>query len=97
VTRQAVARARAEGRLVGLPTARGTYLYPSWQFDRAGVLPGLRAVRGALDGADPWTLTAFMVAPNSRLDGETPLVALRRGDIEAAVRAARAYGEHGAA
>jgi hypothetical protein len=97
VTRQAVAKARAAGRLVGLPTGRGTYLYPSWQFDRDGALHGLRAVREALDDADPWTLTAFMVAPNSRLDGDTPLAALRRGDVEAAVRAARAYGEHGAA
>jgi hypothetical protein len=97
VTRQAVAKARADGRLIGLPTGRGTYLYPSWQFERAGVLPGLRAVREALGEADPWTLTAFMVAPNSRLDGDTPLTALRRGDADAVVHAAQAYGEHGAA
>ena len=96
VTRQAVAKARAEGRLIGLPTGRHAYLYPSWQFDRAGVLSGLRAVREALGDDDPWTLTAFMVAPNSRLDGDTPLAALRRGDADAAARAARAYGEHGA-
>lgn len=97
VTRQAVAKARAEGRLLGLSTGRGTYWYPSWQFDRAGPLPGLRAVREALGEDDPWTLTAFVVAPNSYLDGDVPLAALRRGDVEAVVRAARAYGEHGAA
>jgi hypothetical protein len=39
VTRQAVARARAEGRLVGLPTGRGTYLYPSWQLNRPACSP----------------------------------------------------------
>jgi hypothetical protein len=97
VTRQAVARARVEGRLIGLPTGRRTYLYPSWQFGRAGPLPWLRAVRDALDDPDPWTLTAFLVAPNSRLDGESPMEVLRRGDLRPVVRAARAYGQHGAA
>jgi hypothetical protein len=41
-----------------------------------------------------------MVSPNSRLDDESPLAMLRRGrpeDVEAVVRAAGAYGEHGAA
>jgi hypothetical protein len=42
-------------------------------------------------------LTAFLVAPNSRLNGDTPLAMIRRGDVEAVLRAARAYGEHGAA
>ncbi|HZO29430.1 MAG TPA: hypothetical protein VFH48_25930 [Chloroflexota bacterium] len=48
---------------------------------------------------DVWTLVAFVLAPNSRLDGEAPLSLLRRGrdgDVQAILRAARAYGEHGA-
>jgi hypothetical protein len=108
VTRQAVAKARAEGRLLGLPTGRGTYGYPSWQFGPSGPLAGFREVRQALaagDGRtastdDPWLVAAFMVSPNSRLDEKTPLTVLRRGrpkDLEAVVRAAGAYGEHGAA
>jgi hypothetical protein len=97
VTRQAVSRARAEGRLLGLPIGRRTYLYPSWQFGPEGPLPGLRAAREALGDADPWTLTAFLVAPNSRLDSESPVAVLRRGDLTAVVRAARACGKHGAA
>lgn len=96
ISRQAVAKARVDGRLVGLPMGRRTYVYPSWQFGPNGPLGGLRDVRGAL-GDDPWTLTAFVVAPNSRLDGETPLGALRRGELDAVLRAARAYGEQGAA
>jgi hypothetical protein len=98
ITRQAVAKARAAGRLVGLPTGGGQYLYPSWQFGESGVLPGLREVRRGLPGGDdPWTFTAFMVSPNARLTGEAPLAALRRGAVQDVIRAAEAYGEHGAA
>jgi hypothetical protein len=108
VTRQAVAKARAEGRLLGLPTSRGRYVYPSWQFGPSGPWPGLRVVRETLAAGeghtlgndDPWLLAAFMVSPNSRLNGDTPLAVLRRGraeDIEVVVRAAAAYGEQGEA
>lgn len=98
ITRQAVAKARAEGRLVGLPSAGGQYVYPSWQFGESGVLAGLREVRRALSGGDdPWTFTAFMISSNARLGGETPLTVLRRGDVDEVLRAAHAYGEHGAA
>ena len=98
ITRQAIAKARAEGRLVGLPSAGRQYVYPSWQFTESGALAGLREVRQALSGGeDPWTFTAFMVSPNTRLDGETPLAALRHGSVDDVLRAARAYGEHGAA
>jgi hypothetical protein len=97
VSRQAIAKARTEGRLVGVPTGRGTYAYPSWQFEPGGPLIGLRNLRQALGDEDPWTLVAFVVAPNSRLDGDTPLARLRRGELEVVLQAARAYGEHGAA
>jgi hypothetical protein len=98
ISRQAVAKARAEGRLVGLPVGSGQYVYPSWQFGESGVVAGLREVRRVLSGGDdPWTLTAFMVSPNARLDEETPLVVLRRGELSNVLRAAEAFGEHGAA
>jgi len=98
ITRQAVAKARAEGRLVGLPSEGGQYVYPSWQFGESGVLAGLREVRRAFPGGDdPWAFTGFMVSPNARLDGETPLAALRRGGMHDVIRAAEVHGEHGAA
>jgi len=98
ISRQAVAKVRTEGRLVGLPSGGGQYAYPSWQFGESGVLAGLREVRRALSGEDdPWTFTAFIVSPNARLDGETPLAVLRRGELSDVMRAAEAYGEHGAA
>jgi hypothetical protein len=108
VTRQAVAKARAEGRLLSLPTGRGTYVYPSWQFGPSGVLQGFRKVREALAAAqgqaageeDPWLVAAFMVSSNSRLDDDSPLAVLRRArqeDADAVVRDAAAWGEHSAA
>jgi hypothetical protein len=39
----------------------------------------------------------FFLAKNVRLDGDRPLDRLRRGDVDPVVRAARAFGEHGAA
>ena len=102
MSRQAMAKARADGRLVGVPIRPHRYVYPSWQFGPSGPLRGLRELRQVLDAGDGdvWTLVAFVLAPNSRLDDETPLSLLRRGqdhDVEAVLRAARAYGEHGAA
>lgn len=102
VSRQAVAKARADGRLVAVPTGSHRFVYPSWQFGPSGPLRGLRELRQVLDAGegDVWTLIAFVLAPNDRLDGETPLSLLRRGqdhDLKAVLRAARAYGEHGAA
>jgi hypothetical protein len=39
----------------------------------------------------------FMLTPSRRLDGTTPLQAVRKGRVEEVQRAARAFGEHGAA
>ena len=102
VSRQAIAKARVDGRLVAVSPGPGRYVYPSWQFGPSGPLRGLRELRQVLDAreGDVWTLVAFVLAPNSRLDDQTPLSLLRRGqdqDVEAVLRAARAYGEHGAA
>jgi len=36
-----------------------------------------------------------MVRPDDRLDGRTPLAALRGGEVDGVVRAAAAYGTHG--
>jgi len=96
VTRQAISKARGDGRLVGVPNGRGGYLYPVWQFGPSGPLKGLRDIHRLLDN-DPWTVIAFVLAPNPRLDDDTPLQALRAGRLPDVLRAAHAYGEHGAA
>lgn len=99
ISRQAVDKRRRRGRLLGLAFGRRGYRYPSWQLGTAGIQPGLDAVFADLDGNehDSWMRLAFMLNPNPRLDGETPLATLRRGDIDQVRQAARTYGEHGAA
>lgn len=98
LTRQAVDKRRRMGRLIGLNTGRRGYVYPIWQFGPDGsVLPGLELVLAELRGHDPWMQVAFMLNANTRLSGETPLAELRRGHVEEVRRAARAYGEQGAA
>lgn len=97
VTPQAVNKRRTKGVLLGLTMGRRGYLYPVWQFDRGGTLPGLEAVLTELRNHDPWMQLAFMVNSNLYLDGETPLSELQRGRLAEVMRAARSYGEHGSA
>jgi hypothetical protein len=98
ITRQAVDKRRQAGRLIGLSTGRRGYAYPAWQFDpQGGTLPGLEAVLDDLRDHDPWMQLAFMLNPNAYLDDRTPLEMLRRGGLETIRRAARAFGEQGAA
>lgn len=99
ITRQAVDQRRRRGRILGLTFGRRGYRYPSWQLGEEGIQPGLDVVLADLDANDhdPWMRLAFLLNPNSRLDGETPLATLRRGDVDQVRRAARMYGEHGAA
>jgi hypothetical protein len=89
VTRQAIDKRRRKGTLIGLSLGRRGYAYPVWQVD----LDGLPAVLTELREYEPWTQAAFMLTSNSFLDGETPLAALQRGEVDEAVTAARFYGE----
>jgi hypothetical protein len=98
LTRQAVDKRRRAGRLIGLTQGRRGYVYPAWQFSpEGGTLPGLEEVLAELQGHGRWMQAAFMLSGDARLGGETPLAELRRGHVEAVRRAARAYGEQGAA
>jgi hypothetical protein len=93
ITRQAVDKRRKRGALIGLSLGRRGYAYPVWQIG----LPGLESVLAKLHDLDPWTQSAYFLAPNRWLEGVTPLNALRRGEIDAVVNAARMYGEQVAA
>jgi hypothetical protein len=98
MTRQAVGKRRVAGTLLGLPTGRRGYEYPACQFVDDGVVEGLADVLSAFDeDVDPWMQLAFLVTGSDALDGEQPLDALRRGEVDAVVRAASIQGEHGAA
>lgn len=97
ITRQAVDKRRRSGQLIGLPTGKNRYAYPAWQFTTAETLPGLETVLQHLQVRDAWMQTAFMLNGNLRLDGMSPLEALRQGKLEEVVLAAQTYGEQGAA
>lgn len=89
VSRQAVDKRRQNGTLIALHLGKKGFAYPVWQ---AG-LEGLGQVLAALASYDSWTQTAFMLTENSWLDGETPLVRLRRGGLGDVLTAANQYGE----
>ncbi|MEJ7583208.1 MAG: hypothetical protein WKF43_03795 [Acidimicrobiales bacterium] len=83
ISRQAVAAKSGRRRLLRTITADGEHLYPMWQFDRGGLVPGLAEILAlfpepALDG---WTLAAWLRTPDPELD-EPPLDALTRGDVD---------------
>lgn len=96
ISRQAVDDRRKKGRLLGLRTGSRTYAYPAWQLSQEGTLAGLEDVLTALSRWDPWTQAAFMLNPNTRLQGSSPLAEVRAGNVDAVVRAAQAYGDHSA-
>ncbi|MBI3971349.1 MAG: hypothetical protein HY332_08665 [Chloroflexi bacterium] len=96
VTQQAVDKRRRAGRLLALNLGRRGSAYPAWQFGPDGVLDGFEAVLAAL-AVSPWTQASWFLSGDVRLGGETPLAALRRGNVDAVQRAARASGEHSAA
>jgi len=97
ISRQAVDKRRNAHKLIALPMGR-SYVYPVWQFDssRAVVLPGLEAVLHKLGIQEPWMQTAWFLADNARLEGQSPLIALREGQLQAVRIAASLYGEQGA-
>lgn len=95
VSRQAVDKARRAGRLLALPLGR-RHRYPAWQFGDQKTIDGLREVLAALPEASPWTKVAFFLSRNTRLDDKRPVDLLRKGKLEDVLRAARAYGQHGA-
>jgi len=97
ISRQAVYKRQRGGRLLAIDCGRRGLAYPAWQFGPEGVLPGLEEVLAVLAEQDPWMQLAFFVTADSALGDETPLANLREGDLQAVLRAARLYGEHGAA
>lgn len=97
ISRQAVDKRRQAGKLLAVSLGSRSHLYPRWQFSETGFLPGLEEVLQALDEHPPWARLRFFVSGNHRLGGERPLDTLRRGHLQRVIKAAEAFGEHGAA
>ena len=96
ISRQAVDKRRSQNQLIGLIQGRRGYAYPAFQFEDGKTLAGLKEVLDALGDQDPWMQSIFFANRNDRLNGKTPIEALRQGDLESVLRAAESYGEQGA-
>ena len=96
ISRQAVDKRRKQGLLIGLDLGRRGFAYPAWQIGDQGTLAGLPAALAELRDESPWGQAAFYLTSNVWLDGETPLAALRRGEIERVREAARHLGDQAA-
>ncbi|MBX9879950.1 MAG: hypothetical protein K2Y22_15945 [Candidatus Obscuribacterales bacterium] len=93
VSRQAVDKARREGRLIALPRGQNRWVYPIWQFHEGTYLNGLTDVLAELKESGPYGQVTFFLNKNSRLTNKAPLDLLRK---EPVISAARLYGQHGA-
>ncbi len=80
------------GKLIALEAAARGRRYPAWQFEDEIAGRPLEAVLNVLKGLSCWTIYRFFTTPDSALEDETPVEVLRRGDIEAAVEAAKLFG-----
>jgi hypothetical protein len=92
VSRQAIDKKRQSGELFALSWGSNRVLYPSWQVELE-VFPHMKAVLGALQGADPWTVFRFFTTPEASGGDQTPLDMLRKGMATQVLEAARAFGE----
>jgi len=96
ITPQGLGRKRERNHVFWLDVGDG-YVYPAFQIGKNGLLPGIREVLDAFAVDDPWMRVSFMLTGDHRLGGRRPIDLLREGRIEEVVKAAAAYGEHGAA
>jgi hypothetical protein len=93
---------RQQSKIIGLPLADGSYVYPQWQFVktwffRHRVLKGLDLTLAALPDSDPWTQAAFMLDRLISTEMATPLDGLRQGKIDLVIDIAKSFREQGAA
>jgi hypothetical protein len=94
VTPQAIHGRRTRGTLLALRGPNGDYLYPGFQFSTRGVLAGMAEVLAAFQVHDPWTQLSVLLSPAGQLGGFTPVQALLEGQVQQAIEAVAAYGEH---
>jgi hypothetical protein len=82
ISRQAIADRRERRTLLGLKTADGVMVYPTFQLDdRNQVLPGLAEILQAFRASDvdDWTLAGWLVSPSKALRGQSVIQWLKNG------------------
>ncbi|MEQ1945496.1 hypothetical protein ABMA32_24060 [Mesorhizobium sp. VNQ89] len=97
VSRQAIDKRVQDGSLIAVPGPSNRRSYPTLQFNRDGtVVPGLKAVREALQTSNSWTVLNFLAHPDVRLSNRKPIELLKSGQLDLVLEAARLHGEQGA-
>ncbi len=97
VSRQAIDKRVQDGSLLAVPGPSNRRSYPTLQFNREGtVVPGLKAVREALQTGNSWTVLNFLSQPDVRLGNRKPIELLRSRQLDLVLEAARRHGEQGA-
>ncbi len=86
------------GGIIAYRTAANQYRIPRWQFKRSGgVLEGMADILKTLRASDSsynvLTPFAFFLQPHPLTGERTPLEALRGGDVETVLRAAKSEAE----
>jgi hypothetical protein len=66
--------------------------YPACQFNECGTVPGLEMTLCPMPIRSDWMRLEWLLTPDSALDDETPLEALRAGRREAVLDCARSHG-----
>lgn len=102
ITEASLTALRQQSKIIGLPLADGSYVYPQWQFVktwffRHRLLKGLDRILAALSDSDPWIQAAFMLDRLISTEMATPLDSLRQGKIDLVIATAKSLGEQGAA
>jgi hypothetical protein len=93
---ETVDKRRSSNQLLAVPRGVHGFSYPRFQFDDGKTLAGLEDALEVLRAVDPWMQLNFFTTSNGRLDGKTPIEALRSGEIDQVVKMANIYGEQGA-
>jgi hypothetical protein len=96
VSRQTVHKKAAQGDLLSVTGPGRRRMFPTIQFTREGLTPGLRAVAAAFPSKNSWALLNFLANPDDRLAGRKPIELLRAGETDLVVEAARGTGLQGA-
>lgn len=87
-TRVTVNTKRQNGQLLGLDGAKRGFRFPVWQLDADGKPYAVLSVLHERLGG-PWAVYRFLVQPHGELDGLTGREALERGQLKAALGAAK--------
>ncbi len=98
VTSATITERIRNGGIIAYRTAANQYRIPRWQFKRSGgVLEGMAEILAMLRASDSsynaLTPFAFFLQPHPLTGERTPLEALRAGDVERVLRAAKSEAE----